>query len=69
MKVISQHLPIAHSLFGWVGNERLAFKVVEEKGKRVLSPIPDVPKRGETTISKPIRGSLVPAVNLNYKGL
>ena len=48
----------------WVGNERLAFKVIEEKGKRVLSQIPDVPKRGETTIPRPIRGSLVPAVNL-----
>lgn len=69
MKVISQHRLIAHLLFGWVGNERLAFKVIEEKGKRVLSLIPDVPKRGETTISKPIRGTLVPAVNLNYKGL
>ena len=48
----------------WVGNERLAFKVVEEKGKRVLTQIPDVPKRGESTIPKPIRGTLVPAVNL-----
>ncbi len=48
----------------WMGNERLAFKVVEEKGKRVLSPIPDVPKRGESLIPKPIKGTLVPAVNL-----
>lgn len=48
----------------WVGNERLAFKVVEEKGKRVLTQIPDIPKRGETTIPKPTRGGLVPAVNL-----
>ena len=48
----------------WVGNERLAFKVIEEKGKRVLTLIPDVPKRGETTTPKPTRGALVPAVNL-----
>ena len=48
----------------WVGSERLAFKVVEEKGKRKLEEIPDIPKRGETTIPKPTRGSLVPAVNL-----
>jgi len=48
----------------WVGSERLAFKVAEEKGKRKLEEIPDIPKRGETTIPKPTRGSLVPAVNL-----
>lgn len=48
----------------WTGSERLAFKVVEEKGKRKLEEIPDIPKRGETTIPKPTRGSLVPAVNL-----
>ena len=55
----------ASSLFAlWVGNERLAFKVIEERGKRVLAQIPDMPKRGETTIPKPTRGSLVPAVNL-----
>jgi len=48
----------------WVGNERLAFEVIEEKGKRVLTQIPDVPKRGESTIPKPTRGTLVPAVNL-----
>ena len=48
----------------WVGNERLAFEAVEEKGKRVLNLIPDVPKRGETTTPKPTRGGLVPAVNL-----
>lgn len=48
----------------WVGNERLAFEAIEEKGKRVLNLIPDVPKRGESTIPKPIRGTLVPAVNL-----
>jgi len=54
-----------NSAFGlWVGNERLAFNVVEEKGKRVLTQVPDVPKRGETTIPKPTRGGLVPAVNL-----
>jgi type I restriction enzyme M protein len=48
----------------WVGNERLAFKAVEEKGRKTLAQIPDIPKRGETTIPKPTRGSLVPAVNL-----
>ena len=48
----------------WVGNERLAFEAIEEKGKRVLNLIPDVPKRGETTTPKPTRGALVPAVNL-----
>ena len=48
----------------WVGNERLAFKVIEEKGKRVLTQIPDVPMGGEVSIPKPTRGSLVPAVDL-----
>jgi len=47
-----------------VGNERLAFKVVEERGKRVLTQIPDVPMGGEVSIPKPTRGSLVPAVDL-----
>jgi len=48
----------------WVGNERLAFKVMEEKGRRTLAQIPDIPKSGQTTIPRPTRGSLVPAVNL-----
>lgn len=48
----------------WVGSERLAFKVVEERGERKLKDIPDVPKRGESTIPKPTLGDLVPAVNL-----
>lgn len=48
----------------WVGNERLAFKVVEEKGKRKIVEIPDIPKKGETAVPRPTRGSLVPAVNL-----
>jgi type I restriction enzyme M protein len=48
----------------WVGSERLAFKVVVRDGLRELELIPDIPKRGETTIPKPTRGSLVPAVNL-----
>jgi len=48
----------------WVGNERLAFKVIEEKGKRVLTKIPDILKRGETTFPKLTRGDLVSAVNL-----
>jgi len=48
----------------WVGNERLAFRTVEERGRKVLTQIPDIPKRGETTIPRPTRGSLVPAVKL-----
>jgi len=37
-----------NSLFAlWLGNESLAFKVVEGKGKRILLQVPDVPKRGE----------------------
>lgn len=48
----------------WVGNERLAFKVGVEKGKRVLTQIPDVPVGGEVSTPKPTRGSLVPAVDL-----
>jgi type I restriction enzyme M protein len=50
----------------WVGNERLAFKVMEEKGRRTLAQIPDIPKSGQTTIPRPTRGSLVPAVNLKH---
>lgn len=48
----------------WIGSERLAFNVIEEKGRRKLEEIPDIPKKGETTIPRPTRGSLVPAVNL-----
>lgn len=48
----------------WVGSERLAFKVAVKDGLRELERIPDIPKRGETTIPRPTRGSLVPAVNL-----
>ncbi len=48
----------------WVGSERLAFKVVEKESIRELESIPDIPKKGEKTIPKPTRGSLVPAVNL-----
>ena len=48
----------------WIGSERLAFKVIEERGKRKIEEIPDIPKKGETTIPRPTRGSLVPAVNL-----
>lgn len=50
----------------WVGSERLAFRVIEEKGQRRITPIPDIPKRGETTTPRPTRGSLVPAVNLKH---
>jgi len=54
-----------NSLFAlWVGNERLAFKTVEEKGRKTLIQIPDIPKRGEATVPRPTRGSLVPAINL-----
>lgn len=54
-----------NSLFAlWIGNERLSYKVVEERGKRILTQIPDIPKKGETSIPKPTRGSLVPAVYL-----
>ncbi|MEA1872573.1 MAG: type I restriction enzyme HsdR N-terminal domain-containing protein [Chloroflexota bacterium] len=35
----------------WVGNERLAFKVAEERGKKVLTQIPDIPKAGEVSAS------------------
>lgn len=48
----------------WVGNERLSFNVVEENGRRVTKQIPDIPRNGESSIPKPTRGSLVPAVNL-----
>ena len=48
----------------WVGSERLAFEVIKEKGKRILGEIPDIPQKGESTIPKPTRGSLVPAVSL-----
>lgn len=48
----------------WVGNERLAYEVLEKIGKRIFSQIPDIPKEGETTVPKPSRDSLVPAVNL-----
>ena len=48
----------------WVGSERLAFEVVEERGEKNLVSIPDIPPMGETTVPKPTRGSLVPAVNL-----
>lgn len=48
----------------WVGKERLTFETVEIKGERKLTHVPDVPKFGETTIPKPVRGSLVPAVSL-----
>ena len=48
----------------WVGNERLSFNVVKEDGRRVTKQIPDIPRNGESSIPKPTRGSLVPAVNL-----
>jgi len=48
----------------WVGRERLTFETVEEKGERKLTQIPDIPKYGDTTIPRPVRGSLVPAVSL-----
>ena len=49
----------------WVGSERIPFRIVVEKGIRKLKDdITDIPKKGETTIPRPTRGSLVPAVNL-----
>ncbi len=48
----------------WVGSERLAFDVAEQGGTRRLKEIPDIPKRGEDTVPKPTKGSLVPAVDL-----
>lgn len=48
----------------WVGNERIAFKSIIKNGRRYLNDIPDIPKAGETSIPKPTRASLVPAVNL-----
>ena len=48
----------------WVGSERLTFKVVEERGQKTFTQIPDIPKSGQTTIPRPTRGTLVPAVNL-----
>jgi len=48
----------------WLGNERLAFESIIIKGKRKLGGIPDIPKRGESSIPKPSRGDLVAAVSL-----
>ncbi len=50
----------------WVGNERIAFQVIEKAGKREFIRIPDIPPRGETTAPRPTRGSLVPATNLKH---
>ncbi len=48
----------------WVGNERLAFKIIKVKGKRDIEEISDIPKRGETTAPRYTKGTLVPAVEL-----
>jgi type I restriction enzyme M protein len=48
----------------WVGNERLAFGVQEKGKKRIISEVTDIPKFGETSVPRPTRGSLVPAVSL-----
>lgn len=48
----------------WVGSERLAFSVVEEGGNRKLKEVPDIPRKGEESVPKPTKGSLVPAVDL-----
>jgi len=48
----------------WVGNTRIALKVVEKEGKKEFVEVPDIPKKGETTTPIPTRGTLVPAVNL-----
>jgi type I restriction enzyme M protein len=48
----------------WVGSQRLAFKVVLEEGFKKIQDIPDIPKKGSTTLPKPTRHDLVPAVTL-----
>ena len=48
----------------WVGNERLAFKVIKKDGKKAVTKIPDIPKKGETGIPKQDRNTLAPALNL-----
>lgn len=50
----------------WVGSERIAYEVIEKAGEKISVPVPDLPPKGETTTPRPIRGSLVPAVNLKY---
>ena len=51
----------------WVGIERLAFKVDDKKGRRVIVSITDIPRKGETSIPKPTKGSLVAAVSLKQE--
>lgn len=48
----------------WIGSERLAFKATVKDQLREIELIPDIPKKGEATVPRPTRGSLVPAVNL-----
>jgi type I restriction enzyme M protein len=48
----------------WVGSQRLVFKVVLEEGFKKIQEIPDIPKKGSTTLPKPTRHDLVPAVTL-----
>jgi len=48
----------------WIGSERLAFGIVEREGFRDIEEVPDIPKSGDTTVPRPTRGDLVPAVDL-----
>ena len=50
----------------WVGSERIVLEVVEKHGGKDFVPVPDIPKRGQTKVPKPTRGSLVSAVNLKH---
>lgn len=50
----------------WIGNERLAFKSIKLKGERILTKIPDIPKKGETSIPIPTRDDLKPAIDLKH---
>ena len=50
----------------WVGSERIVLEVVERHGRKDFVPVPDIPKRGQTKVPKPTRGSLVSAVNLKH---
>lgn len=48
----------------WVGSERLAFEVLNIKGKRVINKIPDIPKEGDPKIPIPTKADLKPATHL-----
>lgn len=48
----------------WVGSQRMAFNVKEEKGERKLEEIPDIPKQGASGLPRPDHADLTTAVNL-----